>query len=161
MHFGYTFRATLMVVGALATFIVAACSNESPEEEDPNAVAPVTRTERLEIVSSTGDTRAVVTTLEDGRPSLTMIDDQGQDRAWLFLSADGSPNLILIDGSRFVLMDGAGEIRSALRLDAAGAPVFSSLDQDGRLRSLMRLAGDGSPINELYDADGTVIWAAP
>lgn len=146
----------ILAAAVVAWLTVAACSTSS-SEEDPNAVAPVTRTEQLEIVSASGETRAIMTTLEDGRPSLTMIDEQGQDRARLFLSADRSPNLILIDGSRLVLMDGAGEIRSALRLDDSGAQVFSNLDQEGRLRSLLRLAADGSPVNELYDADGAMI----
>ena len=156
MRFSRWWWPTVLALIALAAI---SCSDTG---DDPQAVSSVTRTERLEIVGSDGITRAVLTTLEDGRPSLTMIDAQGRNRVWLFLSSDdGSPNLILIDKSRIVLMDGAGEIRSALRLDDTGSPIFSSMDANGSLRTLLRLTADGSPVTELYDQNGAILWSAP
>lgn len=155
MRFSRCWWPAMLALIALAAF---SCTDTG---DDSQTVSPVTKTERLEIVGSDGTTRAVMTTLEDGRPSLTMIDEQGRDRAWLFLSTDGSPNLVLIDNSRLVLMDGTGEIRSALRLDDTGSPIFSNMDAAGSLRALIRLTADGSPMTELYDKDGASLWSAP
>lgn len=133
---------------------------KSPPENEAK-VQPVVKAERLEIVDKDGVARAVLTTIEGGRASLTLIDNNGEFRAWLFLSSNGSPNLILVDNPRLILMDKAGEIRSAQRLDENGSPIYSFTDGDGRVRSLLRLGEGGAPVLQLYDISGNPVWSAP
>jgi len=150
----------LLPLVLISILILAVACGSKADEDGGSRVESIIKTERLEITDKDGVTRAVLATLDDGRPSLTMIDEQGRDRAWLFLSTDGSPNLILIDKSRFALMDRTGEIRSALRIDDTGSPMFSYQDASGRLRSLIRLGEDGAPVSEFYGEDGLPVWSA-
>jgi len=145
-----------LFLAALATML-AGCGGGT----DETTVQPVVKTERLEIVDQEGATRAVLTTVEGGRPSLTLIDENGNYRAWLFLGTDGSPNLVLIDDPRLVLMDEAGEIRSAQRLDRNGAPVLTFADEAGSVRLMLRLDESNSPAIEFYSEDGEPGWSAP
>ena len=149
---------------ALSSLIVATIllvSSACGDGPDDETVRSVVRTERLEIVDGSGNTKAIMTTIEDGRPSLTLVDSSGVFRAWLFLGNDDVPNLILVDGGRMVLMDQNGEIRSTRRLDQNGDPMLTFRDASGAIRSMSRLDEDGSPIVELYDESGQLIWSAP
>ena len=116
------------------------------------------RAERLEIVDAKGNPRVVMDILEDGRPSLILLDEQGVFRSWMFLSQDGSPHLVLVDNPRLVLMDKNNQVRVAQLLDGNDQPVLSLRDLAGTVRSELSLGEDGTPIARLYDADGEVIW---
>jgi hypothetical protein len=118
------------------------------------------KTKQLELVDNNGVSRALLTTVSGGRPSLTLLDSNGQNRALLFLSDDGSPNLVLVDNGRFVIMDAAGQVRSAQRVDASGSPILTLHDSNGQTRTLLRLNPTGDAVQEIHDASGNVIWSA-
>jgi hypothetical protein len=128
---------------------------------EAGTVASVIQAERFEVVNQDGDVRALLTTLEDGWPSFTLMDENGEFRAWLFLSADGSPNLILVDNSRLILMGGAGEFRALLRLDESGLPSLDLKDETGASRSVLRLSEDRSPTLLSSDGAGGATFSAP
>ncbi len=147
-------RAVPLALGVLSVALVLSGCGGSKGEETRSVV----KTKRLEIVDDAGAARVVMTTIDGARPSLTLLDDKGNPRAWIFLSANGAPNLVLVDNPRLALLDGAGEIRSAQRLDEQGSPVFTQFDATGGIRSMLRLGQDGTPLLELYDASGRPIW---
>lgn len=140
---------------------VGAGTQSPAPEVNPAAVTPVVRAQRFEVVDKSGQVRALLTSLDDGRPTLALMDQKGEFRAWLFLREDGSPNLVLADKGVLVLSDGKGEFRSVLRLDQEGSPSLGLSDKAGTFRSVLRLAADGSPVLVLQDKDGKVIWSAP
>ena len=164
-------RWTAVQLLALAALLplVSACGGGLSEEEVQqlvdarvaDTVAETVKARRFEVVDDVGATRIVLTTLEGGRPSLTLADENGAFRAWLFLRSDGSPNLVLLDRGRVVLMDQAGEIRSAQHLTADGSPAVSLMDAAGQVRSGLFLAEDGAPTIELYDEGSQLIWSSP
>lgn len=127
----------------------------------PTTSQPVLRAERFEVVDKNGKIRALLTTLEDGRPTLALVDESGEFRVWLFLSQDGSPKLVLTNKPFLVLTDAAGEFRLVLRLDQDGSPSLGLTDATGKFRSVMRLESDGSPVLLLNDNQGNVIWSTP
>lgn len=145
----------LLILGLfILGMALAACGGD-------DGTQAVVKAKRLEIVDDAGFTRMVLTTVDGKRPSLTLADEKGNFRAWLFLSENGAPNLVLVDSPRFALLDEAGEVRSAQRLDGAGAPIFTQLDSAGRVRSILQLSQEGTPSIELYDTSGRPIWIAP
>lgn len=129
--------------------------------QTPAPAASVLRTERLEIVDKEGRVRALLTTLEDTRPTLALLDKSGEFRAWLFLSEDGSPKLALVNNPLLVLTDAAGEFRLVLRLDREGSPSLGLSDNTGTFRSMLQLTKDGSPVLSLHDKEGKVTWSTP
>ena len=151
-------RFTWAAVGLVAiALLISGCGGEFDESK----VHSVMKAERFEVVDQGGNTRAVLTTLDDGRPSLVLTDTNGEFRAWLFLSADGSPNLVLIDNPRLALMDTAGELRITQSLDADGSPILGLRDKAGEVRTELRLDEGGSPALKLYNGTGDLIWSAP
>ena len=158
--FGSLGRFALPSLAAAAILLLSSACGVGPSD-DEESVQPVVRTERLEIVDGSGNIKALLTTIENGRPSLTLIDSAGEFRAWLYLSSDDTPNLILVDSGRMVLMDQNGEIRSTRRLDRNGEPILTFRDANGAIRSMSRLGEDGAPIVELYDETGQPVWSAP
>ncbi len=127
----------------------------------PAPLPNVLKAERFEVVGKDGKVRAFLSILEDGRPTLALLDDKGELRAWLFLSADGSPRLVLSHKGLLVLTDAKGEFRSLLRLDQAGSPTLALSDGAGNIRSVLGLGEDGSPTLVLRDKEGKIIWFAP
>ena len=129
-------RFTWAIVGLVTVgSLVSACGGGFDESK----VLSVVKAERFEVVDQGGNSRAVLTTLDDGRPSLALMDTSGKVRAWLFLSVDGSPNLILIDNPRLALVDAAGELRITQSLDADGSPTLGLRDEAGAVRTKLRL----------------------
>ena len=68
----------------LATAIASPLTVTPAPTATPAPAASVLRTERLEIVDKEGRVRALLTTLEDTRPTLALLDKSGEFRAWLF-----------------------------------------------------------------------------
>ncbi len=168
---GYTGKVgrLVAVVGVAAVFgaLSGACAGSTvapsptPAASATPPVEETVRTKRLEIVDGSGITRVLITTLADGRPSLTFVDQKGRDRAWLFLGQDGAPNLVLIDNPRTALLDGNGEIRSAQYIDQDGSVILSFMDTSGKLRGKISVGPDGSPHVQLLDANGAPVFLAP
>ena len=157
-------RPWVVAIVALSIFGVACGNSGSNSEQQPSPQEEVqasVKAKRLEIVDQSGTARIVLTTIEDGRPSMTFLDGQGKERAWLFLGQAGAPNLVLIDQPRVAQLDGNGEIRSAQYIDSQGNPVFSVMDTQGHVRVSIRLGPDGSPVVETLDAAGSPLWIAP
>ena len=158
--------AAFWIVAALLVAIVAGGCGGGVDEDQLRAsilaeLQQSVRTQQLQIVSEDGTVRAELATLEDGRPGLSLLDMDGTSRAVLFIGTNGVPNLVLIGSPRLALMDGAGEIRAALRLDGTGAPAFSQMDGTGQLRYLVSQEEDGTSLVELYGSDGEPEWTAP
>lgn len=176
--FGALTLTRLLVLGLLgaSTLTLTACSGGLSEDEiqaridqgvakalaDAQAKpAAALQAQRFELVDASGTPRALLTTLEGGRPSLSLLDQTGEARAWIYLSSEGAPRLVLTDRPLFVLADQKDELRSVLRLEADGTPSFALGDAAGTFRTLIRLAPDGTPAVLLQDKDGKSVWAAP
>ena len=149
----HRFSFVFLALG-FAILLTASCSGT----DDDDDIKSVVRTERLEIVDANGIPRVVLDILDDGRPSVILLDEQGAFRSWMFLSQDGSPNLVLLGNPRFALLDQDSKVRAALHLDSNGQPVLTLRDVTSAVRSELSLRVDGSPILRLYDANGEVIW---
>jgi len=115
-------------IGAVAVAVAAAVFlvGQGKDKELPDL-----EVRSLTVKDEDGRTRAMLATLSDGLPYLSLSDKDGRPRAVLTTLLNGSPVLSLCDKD--------GKRRALLAL-----------------RSV-----DGSPRLHLFDAKGKVIWKAP
>lgn len=133
-----------------------------------DAAPPVVRAQSFELVNATGETRAVLGTLDDV-PLLGFVDASGVHRAALLLDTDGSPGIFLRDQDAPVraslyLNDGSptlglqqaedgGHVEA--RIDHAGARIVLQ-DRNDTIRAALTMGATGQPALLLQDAGGAI-----
>lgn len=133
-----------------------------------DAAPPVVRAQSFELVNATGETRAVLGTLDDV-PLLGFVDASGVHRAALLLDTDGSPGIFLRDQDAQVraslyLNDGSptlglqqaedgGHVEACI--DAAGARIVLQ-DRNDTIRAALTMGATGQPALLLQDAGGAI-----
>ena len=71
-----------------------------------------------------GRTRALLTTLDNGKPSLLLFDDKGQSRLEVGLQADGAPRFVLnCEDDITVVVEISNPKRPVLQVMKNGSPV--------------------------------------
>lgn len=146
--------AAILLVLALGGFIAFERLGEA-------RVQDIVRVKTMEITDDAGSTRAILTTVAGGQPSITLLDAAGKMRVTLFLGDNGSPSLVLSENARFALLDRNGKIRSIQYLDAEGVPVLAQMDPNGSIRYISSVDNSGQPSMELFDSAGKSVWTAP
>ena len=145
----------LLSLFVLAGLGVAACRSDGTQASDR------LRTRSLEIVDSQGVVRMVLTTVEGGRPSVSLLDDAGNIRGNLFLGDNGAASLVLSDRPRIALLDKDSKVRLVEYLDEAGSPVLAEIDGQGTIRTVVNLDATGKATIGLFDGGGKSVWTAP
>jgi hypothetical protein len=159
-----------LVTLAAALLVLAPSIRAAP---DPQAVQPVLRAERFELVDSTGQVNAVLGTHEDV-VGLIVMGPSGDSRVRAAVGTDGFPIVAVRnptgtagigltvradDTALFnVVNTSSGRVAVGAGLGTASADVYDSND---RLRAVVGMRPDGAPFVVLLDETGQPVWQVP
>jgi hypothetical protein len=140
--------ASSLVTLAVALLVLAPSIRAAP---DPQAVQPIVRAERFELVNANGMQRV-------------MLGVDGQGLALTLRSPDNQPRIVLRvteDDASIVGVTNAARTGAALYALPDGRAIAAVQGPQDRGDVLMQIAADNTREIKIFDKDDRLVWQAP